>query len=796
MRLTVQVTAVIAFIFIGLGNAEAESPEDLKTKQSLSVIINYLLLDGSLDIDGPSEATLELNTLDTQIYSLEQPFIASFNNVQQESLFCLVYTLLEDSPEDNIELTLDGVTETVSFNGTGEYCLPILPAQARTNHMLTLRTLSGPEVLISQIDVATPQVNLALPMVNRAKWDQRAVRKVLKMFAFGGHAFDSQIKSWADMLPELAITEMLHFGEHNAKLSPLIPGEKYNEPASQFGQLVDFAEDYMGSEAFVNLPMSYQTRNHFRLAGQNLEENFYLMATVRGLNPFRQRIGFWETNYHLALSLDATVTSEQMAYFYDVIMEAHESGILYQEVMAEAAKTSAVAVQYGHENNVYINGICFCNDDFAREIHQLYFGIFGISDAEYHENTTIKNTAKMLTDMSVGPDNPDTVIFGTQNHHSDDLMIFNSLDVASTTVSGITASDKISSLMNNSIEHVESLKNLPIMIIEGLADDNLSEANKTLLRQSWAAMQANKNLLSFVRNYAVSELFFDSQQKRSFTSFERAFYKANKFNIGNIEALYSYRNGGSLGRPLDDILTGDDLVDVFRPEHNVFGGQTSKEAAESASIFEKNYNRSADQALQFNNDAYCVNCDAGASWSKDWSKLIPSVDGRYPAGHVAKWLWKHVVGDLDDYTALEEAHLLPIIAATRFYDVPDQDDVGRNDRFYDLAFLMCVREDRIQNNQSVANINEILSNLNFCAHEGGYTEQEKAWLNMEYSSQTIADSEIIESLLTQLAEVDVLLLSNQGRLSRYANRRINHAISFIFATPFVFADENLVPEVE
>ncbi|MBL4674423.1 MAG: hypothetical protein JKX81_19335, partial [Arenicella sp.] len=721
-------------------------------------------------------------------------FTAIFANIAQESLFCFVFTAPTDSPANNVELEINDVSHTLSLSGNGEYCLPIVQAGSSLNHTLSLSTLTGPEIFISQIDVATQQTNLALPMLNRAEWNERAVRKVLKMFAFGGQAFDEQITSWANMLPNFAITEMLNFSEHNPKLSPLIPNEKYNEPEFQFGQLVDFAENYLGSEDFVNLPMSYQTRSHFRLEGNNLEEDFYVMATVRGLNPFRQRIGFWETNYHLALSLDATVTTAQMAYFYDVVMEAHESGVDYDEVMASAAKTSAVAVQYGHENNEFINGVCFCNDDFAREIHQLYFGIFGISDPDYHENISIKNTSKMLTDMSVGANNPETVEFGTQKHHLADLTIFHPSDVNSTVVSGSNASEKIDHLMTHSIEHVESLKNLPIMIIEGLADDNLSSIKKQLLRESWALLRSNKNFLEFVRNYAISELFFDAEQSRSLTSFERAFYKANKFNIDNIEAIYSYRNGGSVGRPLDDILTDDELVDVFRPEHNVFGGQTSKEAASSASIFEKNYNRSADQSLQFTNDAYCHDCDAGASWAKDWRKVIPSIDGRYPARHVAEWLWKHAVGDLDDYTMLEEAHLLPILAATRFYHIAD--DIGHNDRFFDLAFLLCVREDRIQNNQSINNIDEILSDLNYCSFSGGYTEQEKNWLNMEYLSPTIRDSAVIQSLLSQLAEVELPLDSTQGQVSRYANRRINHAMSFIFATPFVFADENLTEEVD
>ena len=66
-----------------------------------------------------------------------------------------------------------------------------------------------------------------LNRLTRGEWDERAVRKVLKVFAFGGHALDAQIQEWADMDAVDAIEEMLNFDKHNFKLSPIAAGDQY-----------------------------------------------------------------------------------------------------------------------------------------------------------------------------------------------------------------------------------------------------------------------------------------------------------------------------------------------------------------------------------------------------------------------------------------------------------------------------------------------------------------------------------------------------------------------------------------
>ena len=101
----------------------------------------------------------------------------------------------------------------------------------------------------------------------------------------------------------------------------------------------------------------------------------------------------------------------------------------YEEVLAQGALNAAIAYQYGHNHNVFFQGEFYGNEDFAREFHQLFFGILGENDHEYHELVSIKNTAKALTGMQASwhPDEeggPDVEIaFVPGYHHTDPLEI-------------------------------------------------------------------------------------------------------------------------------------------------------------------------------------------------------------------------------------------------------------------------------------------------------------------------------------------------------------------------------------
>ena len=65
----------------------------------------------------------------------------------------------------------------------------------------------------SPLPLAVPQLT-GMETVNDELWDDTAVRKVLHTFAFGGHATDAQIHTWAAIRPDLAIVQMLTFDQH------------------------------------------------------------------------------------------------------------------------------------------------------------------------------------------------------------------------------------------------------------------------------------------------------------------------------------------------------------------------------------------------------------------------------------------------------------------------------------------------------------------------------------------------------------------------------------------------------
>jgi hypothetical protein len=545
------------------------------------------------------------------------------------------------------------------------------------------------------------------------------------------------------------------------------------------------------SSGSSNLPIPNDRREQYGLDSYNFDDGYNRMITVRGLNPFRQRIGFWETNYHLAVNLDASVSRRQMARYYDEIMAAHESGIPYHEVMGVAAKTAAVAMQYGHRYNTWNAGTgeCECNDDFAREIHQLYYGIFGAGDPN-HEDVTIPETAKLLTDMQVPYIQnfgfATEVSFGTQYHFPGSAMIFD------TPIAGLDASAKIDALMPVSMQHPESLQNLPVMIISVLADDNLDETRKDQIRAAWAALGPNKSFLEFIRTYAISDLFHSPDQFKYFTSHERALYMANKNNLTNLEAYFggARYNDGRAGRTVGGVISDDLAGDFFTPLHNVFGGQTATEASGSALAFENNYNRLTDDEYGMRDAVGCSSCDMGDSWEKPWEVVLPRRgDGNYYVADVAQWLWNHAVGNLDNYTQLERAHLYSLLGAARINPGSSSD----GDHAFDFNLLMCVIADyQVQESATDAPITQILTGGSwddYCRGDGDvYAAHELSELNAIYTGQEIADSPMIQTLLTELGNMTLPLNATESGLRRHARERVGSALGFIFTTPFVFAE--------
>jgi len=795
------------FIFICLVTSSqiaiAQTIPSSDASQKLVPIIALLLLE---DQEREPTGTLELSVGQTITTQLGFQFGGSNNPDKLE--FAL------ESSNDDLHLcfqTIDIQTNeiSVSINGNslgsvpgdeGEVCFDIPAAQLPNASNIFRLTHNNPGERwgITDVSLELNQVMvLGLPRVNRVQWGDDAVRKVLKIFAFGGHATDQQIRLWADSNPEQAIAEMLNFEKHNLKLSPVSANERYAQFANNFGTFWDFSDHLSADES--NLPLPQQsvtgltTRFRLGVSFPKRGRTFARLATTRGFNPFRQRIGHWETNYHLAVSndpSDGNVNPRQITRYYDDIMNAHESGVPYQQVLAIAAKSAAITEQYGHTNARWdaTRGVCLtCNDDFAREIHQLFFGIFGFEDPEgglsHHEEVTIPQSSLMLTGITIPRINGITgwvTEASTENHHQRSLNILNQ------TITGSTAAEKIDNLVEFSIVHPESEDNLPIIIISGLADDKLSDASIELLRNSWKSMGANKQFLDFIRAYAISTLFHSAEQAKYLTSVERLIYLANKVNLSNTESLIDRFD-------LDGRILNEDII-IFRPAHVVFGGQTSIQASDSGLVFERHVNSSSDEIFNYTNGASCTanhphDCDGGQSWLKDWSAVVPKVNGLHTVEATARWLWQRIVGNTDNYTQLERAHLLTLLGSPLENGIPVRNDVWT----LDLSHMLCIRQRILENSDnpdvSLKRLRTEEAYLNFCqGRNREFTGEDLVLANRTYTLNDISNTDYIQALLDELGAEELPLNSSDAQQRLLANERVQHAIAFIAATPYVFVD--------
>jgi hypothetical protein len=562
---------------------------------------------------------------------------------------------------------------------------------------------------------------LGLPIVSDQQWDDTAVRKVLHTFAYGGHATDTQISAWADMPPDLAIVEMLTFDQHNLLLSP-VTDSNHDQLDKHEGTLQALADFWSSDVPQNGIPPE---RRQLYQADKRLIDNIWVTAvTSRGLNPFRQKIGLWETNYHLAVNIDAGVSPLQVLRYYDDIMTALEAGTPYQDIITTAATSSAIATQYGHARNQFKNGTCFCNEDFAREYHQLFFGVLGNYDPSYHEMITIKNTARALTDISLERNETGMATggigFGVDLHYP------GILEILKTDYWGQDIPSLISQLSRDEIHHPESLNNLPVMIISGLADDNLDESKIALIRSAWAAMN-RKNLLVFLRAYAISTLFHSEDRIRYLSSIDRYMLLANKIGLNNDENYLNLH--ATTDYRLEDVR-------VFSPSHNVFGGQTGKEASISPDVFRNNYERvtrGAYRYLRSSGETY------GRYWERDWGSIVPiNDDGKYIVKDVAEWLWNRFIADgLKHFGPLERAQVYALLASNR-----------------DLVYLVSPED-----------------------------------LSMVITSMKLETEPALITLVESLSDQSLPLDSLDADQKRYANERVGQAINFIVATPYIFAEE-------
>lgn len=489
-----------------------------------------------------------------------------------------------------------------------------------------------------------------LNVVSKTLWTPTAVRKVLRTFAFGGQASDAQIATWATMKPQAAIVEMLTFDEHNLLLSP--PDARLaKEGLHKRRQTLRALGDFWASDNAANPVLPDEREHYARRSWHGAMLVWSMAARVRGGNPFRHRIGYWETNFHLAVNHTRGVSNYQLVRYYDDVMAALARGAGYDQVIATAALSAAIGQQYRHRFNRYYAGECYCNEDFAREFHQLGFGVLGSRDRDYHERVSIKNTAAALTGMrftsSEAPDEwqAENVVFGTDGHVPQPVSILHH------TIYGATTREKIRMLAHFDIEQQESLDNLPLMIVQSIADDSISTVEATALRTAWRSMK-KKDLLRYLRAYAISTLFHSTQRVKQLSSLERVMVTANRFADTNLE---HYNDVSETWR-----LYWQDEVVPFEPWHDVFGHQNGPETAGSAELFRKNYKRATDAVF-----SYSLQNLNGEERAKDWRAIMPRGKG-YLIGTTAEWLWQRFVSDgLKNFGPLERAHLYALLGYGR-----------------------------------------------------------------------------------------------------------------------------------
>ena len=169
---------------------------------------------------------------------------------------------------------------------------------------------------------APPPPSGLFNVVSGAVWNETAVRQVLHTFAFGGHASDSQVAAWAAMHPLLATREILVLTPRHDLLSPPDP---IDELADKDATLEEVAA-YWASDDPTNL-VDQQFRYLFDATQPNMfiaaELTWGAMTTKFGVNPIRQRIGLFETNYHMVVhQLIGNINDLQLMRYYDNIVNA------------------------------------------------------------------------------------------------------------------------------------------------------------------------------------------------------------------------------------------------------------------------------------------------------------------------------------------------------------------------------------------------------------------------------------------------------------------------------------------
>ncbi len=518
-------------------------------------------------------------------------------------------------------------------------------------------------------------------------WNEQKVRDVLQEFAYGGGATQTDIDAWVMMGPSRAIVEIIGMWTVNPKLAVASSGGNLSINPSG-GSLSHLSHNFA-----TGGPANDRGRFDQKIESwvDSPANTFVQSVATRGLNPVRQKIAFMESNYHMALNQDKDITDVQMFRHYDTIANdiarANRDSLGYEDILANISLSAPVATQYNHKKNVCENGVFKGNEDFAREYHQLFFGILGVGvdrsginnketapagnpeSFNDHEAITIPNTAKALSDINVpvaGQFGFSDLVssFSTGKHCTGNLLIY----AANNT--GNTSEQRIKTLSKTSINHPESRNSLPLIFVAGLADENL-DADRSLLtgnpdstitakvagiRSIWAGMQ-RKNLVEFLRKYAISEYFHNTNRIKFQHSVERTLSNANTTIVTNQE-LFN-------GLVRYDWELYSENIRPFRPVHDVFGGQTGLEASNTDDVFRNVHNTMV--SGEYGKIGFWTG--SRVERLKDYRTMLPRGEN-ITVDEVARFLWKRLLGDSSYtyYGSLERAHLVALLQSGR--DLP------------------------------------------------------------------------------------------------------------------------------
>jgi uncharacterized protein DUF1800 len=557
----------------------------------------------------------------------------------------------------------------------------------------------------------------SLAQVKNKDWNDIHVRRVLRIFAYGGQAPEPQITAWSAMRPEQAIAEILTFEFNNIKLSPP------EDATAQHCHSLVALQKFWGGDSSDN-PLRYDDRVHYSefggdtdLDNDNYQRAYTLAATARGCNPFLYKTAFYLSNYHGSIHKVNAGNALIRAYFDDYL-KALNRGDSFSDILTVGATHAAVSHAYRHEYNRVTNGNFYGNEDFAREYFQLFFGIPGTTlDKNYYETVTIKNNARILSGMGIDQD-PATLgstrssdwyiapinftdhtdarnrtLNNVSNHDP------NCLEVLHQSICGKTAEEKLQQLGVLASAHPESMANTPEKIIRFFADDQLDNNEKTMLHQAW--VDSNSNLLSFLRNYATSIMFHSASTEKYFTAFDRNLIIQNAAFNRNIE-LFST----SYLRNAHDRMRRQGM-EIFSPIRNVFGHQTGMDAANNRFIFRDaffaNYTfpgMLADVRIQ-----YSLSEGGEALESvKDWGNVIPTDDsGNHRVEDVARWLWQRVIADGGkNFDSIARAQVQAILAQGVDFSVSVDPLESDPDSYYTSADIDGGNADALNQNQANA----------------------------------------------------------------------------------------------